>query len=195
MTGVAVRHSESVAGQVVVGVSDSLGGLAALRAAAEQARRSGRVLVAVLAWEPPEGEGMYARRPDRQWARYWHGEARARLDRAFAEALGGPPRDVDLVRRVVRAGPGRALRDAVAGPDDLLVIGVHARRMWRGRIHRYVVAHAGCPVLTVPAPPLARHGLRRVTAGDFAAVGAGRPDGGSAAHQAACGGRGDRRRA
>ncbi|MGW6137754.1 universal stress protein [Streptomyces sp. NPDC055140] len=174
MTGVAARRSESVAGQVVVGVSDSLGGLAALRAAAEQARRSGRVLVAVHAWEPPEGEGLYARRPDRQWARHWHGEARARLDRAFAEALGGPPRDVDLVRRVVRAKPGRALCDAVAGPDDLLVIGVHPRRMWRGRIHRYVVAHAGCPVLTVPAPPLARHelrALRRASAHDFAAAG------------------------
>ncbi|MFB6851315.1 universal stress protein [Streptomyces sp. NPDC001939] len=174
MTRVGARRTEGVAGQVVVGVSDSLGGLAALRAAAEQARRSGRVLVAVLAWEPPEGEGLYARRPDRRWARHWHGEARERLDRAFAEALGGPPQDVELVRRVVRARPGRALRDAVAGPDDLLVIGVHPRRMWRGRTHRYVVAHADCPVLTVPAPPLPRHelrALRRASPHDFAAAG------------------------
>ncbi|MFE5022196.1 universal stress protein [Streptomyces sp. NPDC056656] len=174
MSAIEARRSEETAGQVVVGVSDSLGGLAALRAAAEQARRSGRVLVAVLAWEPPEGEGLYARRPDPRWARHWHGEARARLDRAFAEALGGPPQDVDLVRRVVRARPGRALCEAVTGPDDLLVIGVHPRRMWRGRIHRYVVTHAGCPVLTVPAPPLARHelrALRRASAHDFAAAG------------------------
>ncbi|MFF1356308.1 universal stress protein [Streptomyces sp. NPDC058297] len=174
MSAVASRRPDGVAGQVVVGVSDSLGGLAALRAAVEQARRSGRVLVAVLAWEPPEGEVLYARRPDQQWARQWHGAALARLDRAFAEALGGPPQDVDLVRRVVRARPGRALCDTVAGPDDLLVIGVHPRRMWRGRIHRYVVARAGCPVLTVPAPPLARHelrALRRATARDFVAAG------------------------
>ncbi|MFD3475556.1 universal stress protein, partial [Streptomyces sp. NPDC058695] len=135
MSAVEARRPEGTIGQVVVGVSDSLGGLAALRAAAEQARRSGRVLVAVLAWEPPEGEGLYARRPDRQWARHWHGEARARLDRAFAEALGGPPRDVDLVRGVVRARPGRALRDAVAGPDDLLVIGVRPRPRGGGRGH------------------------------------------------------------
>ncbi|MGW6397893.1 universal stress protein [Streptomyces sp. NPDC055134] len=174
MSAIEAGRPEEMVGQVVVGVSDSLGGLAALRAAAEQARRSGRVLVAVLAWEPPEGEGLYVRRPDPQWARHWYGDARARLDRAFAEALGGPPQDVDLVRRVVRARPVRALCEAVAGPDDLLVIGVHPRRMWRGRIHRHVVAHAGCPVLTVPAPPLARQelrALRRATAGDFAAVG------------------------
>ena len=172
--GVAAGRREGTAGQVVVGVSGSLGGLAALRAAAVEARRSGRVLVAVMAWEPPEGEGLYARLPDRQWARHWHGEARARLDRAFAESLGGPPLDMDVVRRVVRARPGQALCEAVAGPDDLLVIGVHPRRLWRGRIHRYVVAHAGCPVLTVPSPPLARQelrALRRATAGDFAAAG------------------------
>lgn len=40
-----------------------------------------------------------------------------------------------------------------------------------GRIFGSVVARAGCPVLTVPAPPPARHGLRRVTAGDVAAAG------------------------
>ncbi|MEU6658260.1 universal stress protein [Streptomyces sp. NPDC046821] len=158
-------------GQVVVGVSDSLGGLAALRAATEEARRSDRVLVAVLAWEPPEGERRYARFADQEWARHRHGEARAALDRAFAEALGGPPRDVDLVCRVVRDRPGHALCATASGPDDLLVIGVHPRRLWRGRIHRYVVAHADCPVMTVPAPPgPTRHelrALRRATARDF----------------------------
>ncbi|MCX4420352.1 hypothetical protein [Streptomyces mirabilis] len=54
----------AAAGQVVVGVSGSLAGLAALRTAVRAARSSGRVLVAVLAWEPPEGEVLHARNPD-----------------------------------------------------------------------------------------------------------------------------------
>ncbi|MFD3475555.1 hypothetical protein ACFWWP_12210, partial [Streptomyces sp. NPDC058695] len=61
-----------------------------------------------------------------------------------------------------------------AAPHDRLVWGARARARRRGRIHRYVVAHAGCPVLTVPAPPLARHelrALRRASAYDFAAAG------------------------
>ncbi|WP_223280707.1 universal stress protein [Streptomyces antnestii] len=174
-TAAPAGRGGEVTGQVVVGVSDSLGGLAALRAAAEEARRSGRVLVAVAAWEPPEGEGLYARRPDPEWARHWYGEARAALDRAFDEALGGPPTDMDVLRRVVRARPGRALCETVTGPDDLLVIGAHPRRLWRGRTHRYVAAHATCPLLTVPAPPgPSRHelrALRRARAGDFVTAG------------------------
>ncbi|TGA93813.1 universal stress protein, partial [Streptomyces sp. MZ04] len=51
--------------RVVVGVSGSPASLAALRVGVDEARRAGRVLVAVIAWEPPEGEGLYARRPDR----------------------------------------------------------------------------------------------------------------------------------
>ncbi|MEU0815610.1 hypothetical protein ACIQWL_03510 [Streptomyces mirabilis] len=45
----------AAAGQVVVGVSGSLAGLAALRTAARAARSSGRVLVAVLAWGTARG--------------------------------------------------------------------------------------------------------------------------------------------
>ena len=73
----------AAAGQVVVGVSGSLVGLAALRTATRAARDSGRVLVAVLAWEPPEGEVLYARNPDSAWAAHCAREAAARLDRAF----------------------------------------------------------------------------------------------------------------
>ncbi|MER5903947.1 hypothetical protein ABT150_28235 [Streptomyces mirabilis] len=72
----------AAAGQVVVGVSGSLAGLAALRTAA---RDSGRVLVAVHAWEPPEGEVLYVRNPDGAWAARRAREAAARLDRAFEE--------------------------------------------------------------------------------------------------------------
>ncbi|WP_431983394.1 hypothetical protein [Streptomyces qinglanensis] len=64
-------------GRLVVGVSGSLASLAALRAAAREAAGTGRPLLAVLAWEPPEGEAGYMLRPDRIWAENWRRQARA----------------------------------------------------------------------------------------------------------------------
>ncbi|MEV7193685.1 universal stress protein [Streptomyces sp. NPDC093510] len=168
--GTAGAAGRVVAGRVVVGVSGSLASLAALRAGAEQARRGGRVLVAVMAWEPPEGEALYLRHPDRAWARHWEAAARARLDRAFDEVFGGTPPGVATERRVVRARPGHALCDLATHPDDLLVLGVGPRRHRTTRTHRYVRAHAPCAVLTVrpPTPPRRlRRTLRNLTPQDF----------------------------
>ncbi|QEV21112.1 universal stress protein [Streptomyces alboniger] len=165
---------ESGEGRVVVGVTGSLASLAALRAAAEEARRGCRTLVAVTAWAPPEGEAVYLRHPDAEWARHWCAEAGARLDRAFDAAFGGTPHGVRTERRVVRDRPGRALCSVAARPDDLLVVGARHGRRHATRVHRYVAAHAHCAVLTVPAPPVPRglrRALRRVTAEDFALVG------------------------
>ncbi|MFH8612101.1 universal stress protein [Streptomyces sp. NPDC018029] len=157
------------AGRVVVGVSGSLASLAALRAGAAEARRTGQVLVAVLAWEPPEGEALYLRHPDREWARHWWTEAKARLDRAFDEAFGGTPPGVVVERRVIRDHPGRALCEAATHPDDLLVLGARPHRHITPRTHRHVRAHASCAVLTVrpPALPKAlRRTLRNLTPDD-----------------------------
>ncbi|MET7726734.1 universal stress protein [Streptomyces mirabilis] len=169
----------AAAGQVVVGVSGSLAGLAALRTAVRAARSSGRVLVAVLAREPPEGEVLHAHNPDSAWAARCAREVAARLDRAFEEAFGGTPSEVTVVRRVVRARPDRALCRLAAHPDDRLVIGARARAR-RAAVRRQVSAHARCPVLTVPAPAFARRerrALRRATARDFADFAAGCPRG------------------
>ena len=63
-------------------------------------------------------------------------------------------------------GPG--IKVTIADPADLLVLGTSHRRMLAqiicGRVSRYCLAHARCPVLTVPPPALAReisHGLIR----------------------------------
>ncbi|MBM7173070.1 universal stress protein [Streptomyces sp. G44] len=173
MTGMWTRTGSGT-GRVVVGVSGSLASLAALRAAAEEARRSRRVLVAVIAWEPPEGEALYLRHPDREWARHWWGEARTRLDRAFDDVFGGTAPGVRTERRVVRDRPDRALSDLAAHPDDLLVLGTRPGRHRPTRTHRRVRARTACPILTVPAPPVPRRlrrTLRGMTADDFALAG------------------------
>ncbi|MFD8219925.1 universal stress protein [Streptomyces sp. NPDC059697] len=160
----------AAAGQVVVGVSGSLASLAALRVAARAARDGGRVLVAVLAWEPPEGEVLYVRNPDSAWAARCARDAAARLEGAFEEAFGGTPPEITVVRRVVRSRPDRALCRLAAHPDDLLVLGARTGAR-RAAVRRQVPAHARCPVLTVPAPAFARRerrALRRAVARDFA---------------------------
>ncbi|MEU1120464.1 MULTISPECIES: universal stress protein [unclassified Streptomyces] len=169
--GRTAGRSSAGGGRVVVGVSGSPASLAALRAAAEQARRGGRVLVAVLAWEPPEGEALYLRHPDPGWARHWWDEARARLDRAFDAAFGGAPPGVTVERRVVRSRPGAALCEVASHPDDLLVLGARAGRRGVGQTQRHVRTHAPCAILTVPAPRPPRgfrRTLRRMTPQDFA---------------------------
>ncbi|MFE1549859.1 universal stress protein [Streptomyces sp. NPDC058718] len=152
--------------RVVVGVSGSLASLAALRYATALARRESAPLLAVLAWEPPEGEGLYARRPDRDWARLWGEDARNRLRSAFADALGAAPEDLAVERRIVRDTPAAALRAAADRPGDLLVVGAASSRgrlarLRRRPVLRAVQGRAACPVLTVPGPVL-RPGEARV---------------------------------
>ncbi|MFI7007590.1 universal stress protein [Streptomyces sp. NPDC050145] len=157
-------------GRVVVGVGGSAASLGALRVAAAEAGRSGRALVVVLAWEPPEGEGLYRRWPDPQWARHWYGEARRELARAVSRALGGVPEGLDVELRVVRERPAPALLSFADQPDDLLVVGVRPRRLRRGRVVRGVRRGAVCPVLTVPlrvVPRAELRALRRATPSDF----------------------------
>ncbi|MGW4160130.1 universal stress protein [Streptomyces sp. NPDC004788] len=152
--------------RIVVGVSGSLASLAALRHATALARRDGAPLLAVLAWEPPEGEALHARSPDLAWAEMWAGEARQRLARAFDDGLGGLPEDTAVDCRVVRDAPAAALLRAAARPGDLLVLGMTPRRGRFGRLRRRpvlrgVMTGARDPVLVVPGPEL-RRGEARV---------------------------------
>jgi nucleotide-binding universal stress UspA family protein len=157
--------------KVVVGVGPgrgfgghSLGSLAALRRAVTEARRDRRPVVAVTAWEPPGGEYTYRTAPTPPLEKVWEEAARARLDTAFDDALGGVPADVPVECEVVR-GPAAEVLCAVAdGPDDLLVIGGGPRSRWarifHGVVRRRVLAHAACPVLVVVPPSEPRHAHR-----------------------------------
>ncbi|WP_234543474.1 universal stress protein [Streptomyces shenzhenensis] len=132
-------------GRVVVGVSGSLASLAALRRGVLEARRDGRTLVAVAAWEPPEGETLYAKWPDRAWVRMWEDEARLRLNRAFDEAIGGLPADLHVTCLVIRNAPGSALCAVARRHDDLLIVGAARPNGLRARTHRNPVRRQGEP--------------------------------------------------
>jgi hypothetical protein len=62
---------------------------------------------------------------------------------------------------VVRTPSGRtdvALQDHVTGDGDLLVVGAATSRWWGGGTVRGCVRGAGCPVVVVPPPAMARAG-------------------------------------
>jgi len=107
------------------------------------------------------------RHPSLDLRKVWEKAARQRLQKAINAAWGCIPVGLDLQPLVRRGEPGPALIDVAYASQDLLVIGSgrHGRpvRAWHGRVSRYCVAHAPCPVLTVPPPALAQtagHGLR-----------------------------------
>ncbi|GAA1928273.1 universal stress protein [Streptantibioticus ferralitis] len=159
--------------RVIVGVSGSPTGLWALQRSAREARRDGRALIAVLAWEPPGGEGLYRRAPCPPLAAESRKKAAERLDVLLNEAFGGHPPGVRTELRTPRGEPGWVLCALADRPDDLLVVGGRRclARTWRGRVTRQVLAGARCPVLVAPAPLVPREvsrQLRRAEPADFA---------------------------
>lgn len=158
------ERGEAVSGvrQVVVGVSGSPGNLPALRYAAAVARREHALLVAVLAWVPPGGDLAERTHPSPHLQKIWTDDVLTRLQdalgRAWAAGPDGP--DAPQVRRVVYRGePGPALVELADSGDDVIIVGTGRRgrlaRLRHGRVSRYCLAHAQCPVLCVPPPTLA----------------------------------------
>ncbi|MFE7594017.1 universal stress protein [Kitasatospora sp. NPDC057512] len=151
------RHEDGAAPRVVVGVSGSLGSLAALHRGAAEARDRGAVLVPVLAWEPPGGEHGYRRSPCPPLLAAVRDAADQRLRDALDAAFGGADPGVPMRPVLVRGDTGPALLHIADRPDDLLVLGHSGgplRRRLRRPVPAYCARRAGCPVLTVPAPEL-----------------------------------------
>ena len=158
----------SLPGRVVVGVGHSLGAYQALRYAVVEARRRHADLLAVRTYRST-GYGQSPLPAD-----CVAGAARAVVEAAFAEALGGAPRDLS-VEVIVRDGhAARTLVGTANRESDLIVIGgCGTRRRTRLRstaIARFCAREAGCPVVIVPPNALARlaHAdrLARDVAGD-----------------------------
>ena len=146
--------------RLVVGASGSPGSLAALRYAADLAGRVDVQVVAVQTWVPPGGDLAERRCPAPGLRRFWAEEAGKRLEGAVLAAWGGTPPGLNLRLVVVRGEPGPTLVDFADSPGDVLVVGAGQRgllsRLWRGRVSRYCLRHARCPVLAVPQPVTAR---------------------------------------
>jgi nucleotide-binding universal stress UspA family protein len=151
--------------RVVVGASGSPGSLRALRYARDLARAHDAPLIPVLAWVPPGGDIADWRAPCGCLRRIWADDARQRLREALTAAWGHIPADPPVQPLAERGEAGWVLV-TIAGPADLLVVGAGHRGalapVLHGRVSRYCLAHARCPVLAVPPPALAQemsHGL------------------------------------
>jgi nucleotide-binding universal stress UspA family protein len=144
--------------RVVVGVSGSLGNLAALHVAAGEARRSNVPLAAVLSWVPTGGELAYHRSPWKPLLDLYRQHAVDTLVGAFRDAFGGSLTDVDVTLMAVRGYPGESLLRVANRPGDLLVVGTGRRgrtaRLWHGAVARFCLANAQVCVLTVPPPAM-----------------------------------------
>ncbi len=159
-------------GRVIVGVSDSLSGLRALREATAEARRRRRELCVVRAYVALHnttrsdffGLGPGSERPWVQHGTYdvWETsreDAQRTITHAFDDAMGGPPADVYLRMVTLDGRPSPALVDFASQDNDLLVVGAsrpRLRRPFRRSVGRYCTARAACPVLIIPPHEAAR---------------------------------------
>jgi nucleotide-binding universal stress UspA family protein len=155
----------SGAGRLIVGTGGSPGSLPALRYACDLARSNSVPLLAAIAWVPPGGDLAERRCPSAYLRRIWADAAADRLKAALEAAWGSVPPDLDIQLAVIRGEPGPALVDVADSGDDLLVVGAGRRgplaRMWHGKVSRYCLSHARCPVLAIPQPATARQmGIR-----------------------------------
>ena len=157
--------------RVIVGASGSPASLRALRSAQHLARDYDATLVPVLAWLPPGGDLADRRTPDEELRRLWAHDAHQRLQDTLNLAWGTLPAGLPVWPLVRRGQPGPVLAGAACRPGDLLVIGADRRgalaRRVGGRVSRYCLAHARCPLLTVPPPPLAQETRRGALARAF----------------------------
>nr|WP_280696383.1 universal stress protein [Kitasatospora sp. GP82] len=155
-----MEHSREYGAErrLVVGVSGSLGSLAALHRAVAEARRTDAEVLAVLVWEPPGGEHGYRRSPCPPLLTAVRDAAVERLRTALDDAFGGTVADlgVRFESLAVRSEPGYALVQLADRPGDVLVVGAGGGRRLRPSVAKYCLRHASCPVLAVPRPPLQR---------------------------------------
>jgi nucleotide-binding universal stress UspA family protein len=145
--------------QIVVGISTSLSGLAALRfAVAEAGRRGLRRITAVRTW--PD----YGRDRPSPWAPDRRRACLEQIDTAVATAFATRPVDISILPRMPPGTPGEVLVRLVENDGDLIVVGTSRRLRLGGGVGGYCARHATCPVVIVPPPAMAgRAQTRRIT--------------------------------
>jgi nucleotide-binding universal stress UspA family protein len=156
----------TLARRVIVGASGTPGSIRAMRYARDIAARSDATLVVAHAWMPPGGDLADRRSPSPILRQVWQQAAWQSIRDCVETAWGGMPSEVETRLVVSRGMAGEVLADIAGGEDDLLILGAGRRGplawLGRGRVTRYCLAHATCPVLGVPPAALeslAGHGL------------------------------------
>jgi nucleotide-binding universal stress UspA family protein len=141
-------------GRVIVGTSGSPGSLRALRYAEVVARAHDAVLVPAIAWLPPEGDRAGPRSSSSGDLRKVWQEMGQRLRDALIAVWGEVPDAPMVETHVERGAAGWVLVSLACRRGDLLVVGAGRRgalaRTVSCRVSRYCVAHAQCPVLSIP---------------------------------------------
>ena len=138
--------------RIIAGVDGSEASLAALRWAVRQARLSGGIVDAIIAWQIPASSIGYGFAPiSGDTLCYLEENAKETLAEAISKATG--PQDTDWVHSVVtQAIPGQALTEASADAD-LLVVGSRGHGQVTGAllgsVSQYCVHHAHCPVVVI----------------------------------------------
>lgn len=154
--------------RIVAGVSNSPGNLPALRHAADLARVYDAALTFVHAWLPSGPEFAAWQFPSDPLVLQWQDDAWQRMWQAMDTAFGGLPPDLEAEPLVVRGNPGPVLVGAASRDGDRLVVGAGRRgtfgRFRHGKVSRYCLSHAGCPVIAVPSPALDRAAVRAARA-------------------------------
>lgn len=150
--------------RVIAGASGTPGGIRAMRYARDLAGQLGATFVIAHAWKPPGGELADRRSPSPILRELWQQAAWQRITASVALAWGAMPADVATCLTVVKGPAGPVLVELAAGVGDVLVVGAGRRgplaRIGHGRVSRYCLAHARCPVIAVPPADLARSGWR-----------------------------------
>ncbi|MFJ4557395.1 universal stress protein [Streptomyces massasporeus] len=140
------RAADGRHGRIVVGVADAP--TAAVRFAAEEARRRGAALDAVRAWRCPTHETADHPLPVGMPERVHEERAAEELEAALADG----PADVSLHRRTAE-GPARRVLLTASREADLLVVGRRRPGQFGhrlGRIAHTLLHHSACPVAVVP---------------------------------------------
>jgi nucleotide-binding universal stress UspA family protein len=145
--------------RLVVGASGSPGSLQALRYGEGLARAHDAVLIPVTAWELPGGDRTHRIGGSHELAKACQELACQQLRDAMCAVWGEVPGDPLVQPRTERGPAGWVLVNLAKRPGDVLIIGAGHRgplgRLAFSRVSRYCLAHAQCPVITVPAPALA----------------------------------------
>ncbi len=133
--------------RIVVGVDGSAPSKAALAWAVAQARRTGAVVDAVIAWEYPTAYGYAVPIGDIDWPEIAESAITQAIDEVASSVDGA-----EIRRRVVQGNAAQVLLDASKGAE-LLVVGSRGHggfvEALLGSVGQHCVQHASCPVVVI----------------------------------------------